>query len=130
VCRSERMTRTDSSCCQQPWQPDEIVSCGLEDKRPLDALQAAQVGLRHAADLLDSAIGFLDPFADGLAERVARMPGRRCIEIGPAMAGDVAGHVRRHPHPGTVKLSGLRLGGAGVVKYLSRMESIQNRGGF
>ena len=60
--------RADSSCRQQPRQPDQIVSRGPEHKHPLHPVHPAQFGLRHAADLLDPAVCLLDPLANDLAD--------------------------------------------------------------
>ena len=56
--------RTNSSCRQQSRQPDKIVSCGLELKRPVHPRHTAEFGLRHAATVL------IQPFASSIRLRM------------------------------------------------------------
>lgn len=48
--------RTDSSCCQQLWQSDEVVGCGGEGEEPADAGEPAVTGLGEVPGGLDPAI--------------------------------------------------------------------------
>src|SRR6478672_7147769 len=65
--------RTDSSCRQQLWYPQEIVGGHGEGEEPADASGAEMAGLAQLSNGLDPAEGFLDPLADDLGDGVAGM---------------------------------------------------------
>ena len=89
-----RGSRPWSSRRQQLGQPDQVVGRGRQGELPADALHAAVPGAPLQGHLLDPAEPFLDPLADALADRVARMACRPAVDRRAAVAG-VLGDVRR-----------------------------------
>ena len=89
---------------QQFWQPDQIVGGERQCEGRIDAPAPSELGLVLAGLDLDPAKNLLDPFADTLADRVARMPRRAAIDLGLAplaglgevvLNGDMGRHVAR-----------------------------------
>jgi hypothetical protein len=53
------------------WATRQVVGCSREGEGPTDAIAYPELGLLLAADRLHPAEGFLDPFADALADGVS-----------------------------------------------------------
>ncbi len=66
-------------CGEQPWQPGEVVRGKREGELATNAIEAAQHGLGHWPHGLAPAKGFLDPFADALANSLCGIA--RCAPI-------------------------------------------------
>src|SRR5882724_91427 len=74
--------RWKSSRRNQLGDSDQIVGCGREGEGPSDPIDSPELGSRLAANDLDPAECLLDALSDTLAGRVARMPGRPCVDRG------------------------------------------------
>src|SRR6185437_14999876 len=61
-------------------QPRQIVGGGREGEGPTDALATAELGPLLACDRLDPAKSFLDPLANALANRIARVSRRPAVD--------------------------------------------------
>jgi len=74
----------DSSCRQQSREPDQVVGRRFEDKHPLNPLHSTQLGVRHAGNLFNSGICFVDPLtndSNDLAEPIASVPRPPPIDV-------------------------------------------------
>ena len=75
------------------------------------------LGLRHAGDFLDPAIGLLDAFADNLAGPITLMPDGSAINVGTAMRVDILRDMRGDEFSFRARDAGLDLsflGGTGA----------------
>jgi len=72
---------------KQLGQAHQVVGCGREAEGPCDAIHSSKPGLVLAGDRFDPSEGFLDTFANALADRVANMPCRPPIDGGAPPVG-------------------------------------------
>lgn len=91
----QHRVRASRSCgrSEQLGQPDQIIGGRREGERPVDLLEAAELGSSQACDGLDPAERLLDPLADAQAGCVAGVASGAAIDRRTS-AADVLGDVR------------------------------------
>src|SRR5450759_4035399 len=85
---------SDAGC--QPGQPRQVVRRSDQVAGVVHALQMAVAGLAEAAHGFHPAEDLLHPFANSLADRVARPTGGPPVDGTAPPTADVLGHMRRH----------------------------------